>query len=79
MMMTGVDRSANVTSVQTLVTLIHSYKNDVHLNKGYNKVVPVYATKAWRSISKAPHILNLGTSCGGWFDSRPGRFTSGSH
>jgi hypothetical protein len=31
--MTGVDRSATVTSVRTLVTLKHSYKNDVHLNK----------------------------------------------
>jgi len=31
--MTGVDKSATVTSVRTLVTQKHSYKNDVHLNK----------------------------------------------
>jgi hypothetical protein len=33
MTMTGVERSAAVTTVRTLVTLIHSHKNDVHLNK----------------------------------------------
>ena len=34
--------------------------------------------KAW-SRSKAPYIINLGTSWDGWFDSRPGCFTSDSH
>jgi hypothetical protein len=38
--MTGVDSSANVTSVRTLVILIHSYKNDVYLNKDTIKLSP---------------------------------------
>lgn len=46
------DRSATVTFVRTLVTLKHSYKNDVHLNKDTIKLSLCTLRKHGRAEAK---------------------------